>query len=95
MENLQLVPPSLCSSTPVGVGQGLISKEKCDNIRASPYYPDMVPADFHLFPPLKSALKGRRFCDATDIIKNTKEELKRRSQNGFVPNNFPVSGRSR
>jgi hypothetical protein len=28
-------------------------------------------------------MKGRRFCDATDIIKNTTEELKRLSQNGF------------
>jgi len=26
------------------------------------------------------ALKGRRFCDATDIIKNATEELKRLSQ---------------
>jgi hypothetical protein len=28
-------------------------------------------------------LKGRRFCDATDIIKNATEELKRVSQNRF------------
>jgi hypothetical protein len=32
---------------------------------------------------MKSALKGRRFCDATDIIKNATEELKMVSQNGF------------
>jgi transposase len=31
--------------------------------------PDLVPADFYLFPRLKSALKERRFCDVTDIIK--------------------------
>ena len=31
----------------------------------------------------ESALKGWRFCDATDIIKNATEELKRLSQNGF------------
>jgi hypothetical protein len=36
---------------------------------------------FHLFPWLKSALKGRRFCDATDIIQNAMEELKRLLQN--------------
>jgi len=30
---------------------------------------------------MKSALKGRRFCDATDIIKNATDELKRLSQN--------------
>jgi hypothetical protein len=45
--------------------------------------PDLVPADFYLFPRLKSALNGRRFCDVTDIIKNAAEELKRLSQNGF------------
>jgi hypothetical protein len=42
-----------------------------------PYSPDLAPADFYMFPPLKSALKGRSFCDATDIIKNATEELKR------------------
>jgi hypothetical protein len=36
-----------------------------------------------VFPQLKSALKGWSFCDATDIIKNATEELKRLSQKGF------------
>ena len=43
---------------------------------------DLAPDDFYLFPRLKSTLKGRRFCDATDI-KNATEELKMHSQNGF------------
>jgi len=43
----------------------------------------LAPADFYLLPRLKSALKGRRFCDATDIIKNATEELKRLSQNFY------------
>jgi len=47
-----------------------------------PYSPDLVPADFYLFRRLKSALKRRSFCDATDI-KNATEELKRFSLNGF------------
>jgi hypothetical protein len=41
------------------------------------YYPDLAAADFYLFPLLKSSLKGWRFCDATDVIKNATEELKR------------------
>ena len=41
------------------------------------YAPALPSADFYLFPRLKSALKGRRFCDATDIIMNATEELKR------------------
>ena len=44
---------------------------------------DLAPGDFYLFSLLKSTLKGRRFCDATDIIKNATEELKRLLQNRF------------
>jgi len=67
-----------CSSTPVGFGQGFLSKEKRD-IGPSPYSPYPAPADFYLFPRLKSALKGRRYSDATDIIENATVELKRLS----------------
>jgi hypothetical protein len=35
-----------------------------------------------IFTRLKSALKGRRFCDATDIIEDATEKLKRVPQNG-------------
>jgi len=77
MEKQQLISSSLqCFSTPVGFGEGFLSREQCDSSRLSPYSPDLAPADFHLFPSLKSALKGRRFCDATDIIENATEELK-------------------
>jgi hypothetical protein len=41
-----------------------------------PYSPDLSPADFYMFSRLISAMKGRRFCDATDIIKNATIELK-------------------
>jgi hypothetical protein len=41
-----------------------------------PCSPDLAPADFYLFPLLKSGLMKRRFCDDTDI-KNATEELKR------------------
>jgi len=44
----------------------------------------MAPADFYLFPRLKLIFKGQRFCDATDIIKNATEELKRLSQSSFL-----------
>ena len=47
------------------------------------YTPDLAAADLYMFPRLKSALKGQRLCDTTDIIKNAKEELKRLSKNGF------------
>jgi len=57
-----------------------------------PYSPNLAPANFYLSPRLKSALKGRRFCDATDI-KNATEELKRLSQNDFQENFQHVYGR--
>jgi len=31
------------------------------------YIPDLVPSDFHLFGPLKNALRGRRFSCADDV----------------------------
>jgi len=83
MENQQLVSPSRqCSSTPVGFGHRLINEEQCDNLGASP---DVAPADVYLFPRLNSALRGRRYGDATAIIKNATKELKRLSQNGMFP----------
>jgi len=82
MENQLLVSFALqCSSTPVGFVQGFLSKEQCDN--NLPQLPDLAPPDYYLFPRLKSALKWRRFCDATDVIKNATEDLNRFQQNGF------------
>jgi hypothetical protein len=43
---------------------------------------NLVPAGFYLFPGFKSALNGRRFCDATDI-KDATGELNRLLQNDF------------
>jgi len=83
MENQQLVSPSLqCSSTPVNFGQIFIKKNNVTTLEHPPRLPDLAPADVYLLPRLKSALKGRRFCDGTHI-KNAEEELKRLSKNGF------------
>jgi hypothetical protein len=41
-----------------------------------PYSPDLAAANFYLFLRMKTTLKGRRFCDANDIIKNATKELK-------------------
>jgi hypothetical protein len=51
-------------------------------LKHPPYSLGPAPADFYLFPRLKSALQEQHFCDATDIVKKTMEELKRLSQNG-------------
>jgi hypothetical protein len=47
------------------------------------FSPDLASADFKLYPRVKSASQGRRFCDAADTIQNATKELKRLSQNSF------------
>jgi len=76
--------------------KAFLAENSVTTLEHPPYSPDLIPADFYLFPPLKSALKGRRFCDATDIIKNATEELKSFSKNGFQEcfKQLKVSGRS-
>jgi hypothetical protein len=73
-----------------------LSKNNVTTLEHPPYSPDLAPGDFYLFPPLKSALKGRRLYGVTDIIKNAKEELKRfhtvASRNVF--NTATIAGRS-
>jgi hypothetical protein len=83
MEDQQLVSPSQqCSSTPDAFGHGFLSKE-LTTMEHSPYSPDLTSPDFCLFSRLKSAMKGWRFCDATELIKNAMKELKRFSQSDF------------
>jgi hypothetical protein len=41
-----------------------------------PYSPDLAPADFILFPKLKSTLKGRQFQTIQEITENSQMELR-------------------
>jgi hypothetical protein len=38
-----------------------------------PYSPDLVPADFWLFPKLKSVVRGKRFSDVEQIKSSVKK----------------------
>jgi transposase len=71
------------------------AKNNVTTMELPPYSPDLAPADFYLFPQLKSALKVQYFYGASDIIKNMMEELKRLSQmtSRNVSNTFIVAGR--
>jgi len=54
-----------------------------------PHSADLTPPDFYLFPQLKSALKGRCFCDANDMMK----KCDRRAEKAFtkwLPGMFPT-----
>jgi len=48
-----------------------------------PYSPDLAPADFFLFPKLKSSLKGRRFQTVEEIEENSIWDLCAIPQNAF------------
>jgi len=79
-DNKRLVSPSRqCSSTHFALGQGFLNREQCDSTGAT----DLAPAAFYTIYRLKSTLQGRCFCNATDIIKNATEELKKILQNAL------------
>ena len=61
----------------------LLAKNNVTTLDQPSYTPDLAPADFYLLPRTKSTLNERRFCDATETIKNATKELKMLSQNGF------------
>jgi len=48
-----------------------------------PYSPDVAPADFFLFPQLKSSLKGCRFQTIEEIEENWTRDLYTIPQNKF------------
>jgi hypothetical protein len=58
------------------------------NVTTLEHPPDSIPVEFYPFLQTKSALKGRRFCDDTDIIRNVTKELKRLLQK--VSRMFPI-----
>jgi hypothetical protein len=60
-----------------------LENKKVTALEHLPYSPDLVTAEVYLLPQLRSALKARGFCDATDNNKNAMKELKRLSQNDF------------
>jgi hypothetical protein len=53
---------------------------------------DLALADFYLFPRLIPAFNLRRFCDATDVIKNATDELKAFTK--WLPGMFPTPSQS-
>jgi len=48
-----------------------------------PYSPDLAPADFFLFPNLKTTLKGRRFQTIEEMQENAIRELRAITESAF------------
>jgi len=61
-------------------------------LKHPPHSPHLAPDDFYLFPRLISAFKVRRFCVATDIIKNATDEQKAFTK--WLPRMFPTPSES-
>ena len=52
-----------------------LAKNKTVIMLQAPYSPDLVLADFFLFPKLKAPMKGKRFATIEEIIGKSKSEL--------------------
>jgi len=48
-----------------------------------PFFPDLAPADFFLFPKLKTTLKGRCFQTIEEIQENAIRELRAITESEF------------
>jgi len=53
-----------------------LAKHQTSVVPHPPYSPDLVPAEFFLFPTLKTTLKGRRFQTVKEIQENAARELR-------------------
>jgi len=60
-----------------------LMKHEANVVPQPPYSPDLAPADFFLFPKLKSSLKGRRFQTVEEIEENSIWDLHAILQNAF------------
>jgi len=60
-----------------------LAKHQTSVVPNPPYSPDLTPADFFLFPKLKTTLKGRRFQTIEEIQENATRELRAITENAF------------
>jgi len=60
-----------------------LAKHQTSVVPHPPYSPDLAPANFFLFPKLKTTLKGRRFQTITEIQQNAIRELRAITESAF------------
>jgi transposase len=60
-----------------------LAKQETIVVPQAPYSPDLAPADFFLFPKLKSTLKGHRFQTVEEIKEILLQDLRAIPQNTF------------
>ena len=72
------------------MAKDFLAKNNATSLEIPPYSPELDLTDVYPFPRLNSASKRRRSCDATDMFKNAKEEMKRLFTK-WLPEIFPAS----
>jgi len=60
-----------------------LAKHQTSVVPRPPYSPDFAPADFFLFPKLKTTLKGRHFQTIEEIQENAIRELRAITESAF------------
>jgi len=60
-----------------------LAKHQTPDVTQPPYSPDLAPADFFLFPKLKSTFKGRCFQTIEEIQENVIRELRAITESAF------------
>ena len=70
-----------CREETLALYRGLTMYAQKTVVPQPPYYADLAPADFFLFPKLKSSLKGRRFQTEEGIEENSIRDLRAIPQN--------------
>lgn len=60
-----------------------LAKHQTSVVPHPPYSPDLAPADFFLFPKLKTTLKGRRFQTIEEIQENAIQALRAITASAF------------
>jgi hypothetical protein len=90
MENQQLVSFHNAPAHRSVLVTDFLAKNNVTTLECPPNSPDLAPADRYLHPRLKSALMGRRFCDASETMKKGFHKMASRN----VSNTFAVDGRS-
>jgi len=66
------------------VCKDLLQHFRWEVLHHPPYSPDMSPCDFHVFGPLKKALKGRRFTDKDEVQETIEEWFRTQPKTFFA-----------
>ena len=65
------------------LSRSYLAKHQTPVVPHPPYSPDLAPADFFLFPKLKTTLKGRHFQTIEEIQENATRELRAITESAF------------